>query len=66
MVSDGCGLAAEDLDGGTPVACEDLVRGEFLAAAERMDGRAVIGGTDRDRQFLHDRLAGTRVVRVEA
>jgi len=53
-------------DQGKPVALERAVRRYLLAVPGILSGIGVLWAfVDRDRQFLHDRLAGTRIVRVD-
>lgn len=51
---------------GKPLAISQAFRRYLLAVPGVLSGIGVLWAfVDRDRQFLHDRLAGTRIVRVE-
>ena len=51
---------------GKPLAVGRAFRRYLLAVPGVLSGIGVLWAlVDRDRQFLHDRLAGTRIVRVE-
>jgi uncharacterized RDD family membrane protein YckC len=53
-------------DQGKPLALGRAMRRYLLAVPGIVSGIGVLWAfVDRDRQFLHDRLAGTRIVRVE-
>jgi uncharacterized RDD family membrane protein YckC len=51
---------------GKPLSISQALRRYLLAVPGVLSGIGVLWAfIDRDRQFLHDRLAGTRIVRVE-
>ncbi|HYM86192.1 MAG TPA: RDD family protein [Pseudoxanthomonas sp.] len=53
-------------DQGKPLALGRAVRRYLLAVPGIVSGIGVLWAfVDRDRQFLHDRLAGTRIVRID-
>jgi len=58
-------LRLEDADGGKPSPRQALIRYVLAWISLGLAGGGILWAIfDRDRQFLHDRLAGTRIVRL--